>query len=70
MAKVIDVENALVGRKYTVFAGHEHTYCRFERNGMVYYDLATTGGGSGPLTLRCPARNPATHSAVTFTTSG
>jgi hypothetical protein len=40
------VEAALAGRKYTVFCGHVHRYQRFNRNGMEYYQLATTGGGS------------------------
>ncbi len=40
------VEKALMGRKYTVFAGHVHRYQTFERNGAEYYQLATTGGGS------------------------
>ncbi len=41
-----EVEQSLQGRKHTVFAGHKHTYKRFERNGMEYFMLATTGGGS------------------------
>ena len=40
------VEKALAGRNYTVFAGHVHRYQKFQRNGMNYYQLATTGGGS------------------------
>lgn len=40
------VEKALAGRKYNVFVGHVHTYHVYERNGMKYYQLATTGGGS------------------------
>ena len=40
------VEDALAGRKYTVFAGHKHTYARYIRHGREYYMLATTGGGS------------------------
>ena len=40
------VEKALAGRNYTVFAGHEHHYVKYVRNGMNYYQLATTGGGS------------------------
>jgi hypothetical protein len=40
------VEEALQGRKYTVFCGHEHVYQREERHGMRYYTLATTGGKS------------------------
>jgi 5-hydroxyisourate hydrolase-like protein (transthyretin family) len=41
-----DVEKALAGRNYTVFCGHVHRYQKFVRNGMNYYQLATTGGGS------------------------
>jgi hypothetical protein len=40
------VEKALVGRNYNVFCGHVHRYRRFVRQGMTYYQLATTGGGS------------------------
>jgi hypothetical protein len=42
----LDVENLLKGRKYTMFCGHVHTYRKYVRNGMNYYQLATTGGGS------------------------
>jgi len=42
----LEVEQALAGRPYTVFAGHVHRYQKFVRNGMNYYQLATTGGGS------------------------
>lgn len=42
----LEVEKSLAGRKYTVFCGHVHTYRKFIRNGMNYYQLATTGGGS------------------------
>lgn len=42
----LEVEAALNGRRYTVFAGHEHRYKKFIRNGQNYYMLATTGGGS------------------------
>jgi predicted phosphodiesterase len=41
-----EIEKALSGRRYTVFAGHKHKYERFERNGQRYYMLATTGGSS------------------------
>lgn len=41
-----EVEKALAGRPYTVFCGHEHNYEKFVRNGMNYYQLATTGGAS------------------------
>jgi hypothetical protein len=41
-----EVEKLLKGRSYTVFAGHVHKYQKFVRQGMNYYMLATTGGGS------------------------
>ena len=41
------MEKLLDGRKYTVFAGHHHTYNRSIRNGHQYFVLATTGGGKG-----------------------
>ena len=40
------IETALQGRSYTVFSGHVHRYEKFVRQGMNYYQLATTGGGS------------------------
>ncbi|CAN5369687.1 hypothetical protein BH10PLA2_BH10PLA2_07180 [soil metagenome] len=39
-------EKLLTGRSYTVFAGHMHHYVKYVRNGMNYYQLATTGGAS------------------------
>ncbi len=42
----LEIEKSLEGRKYTVFAGHVHRFQKFVRNGMNYYQLATTGGGS------------------------
>src|SRR5271154_6943319 len=42
----LEIEKALAGRNYTVFAGHVHRYQKFVRQGMNYYQLATTGGGS------------------------
>jgi hypothetical protein len=42
----LEMEQALQGRRYTVFAGHVHQYQKFVRQGMNYYQLATTGGGS------------------------
>lgn len=42
----LEVEKSLTGHKYTVFCGHVHNYRKFIRNGMNYYQLATTGGGS------------------------
>jgi hypothetical protein len=40
------VEAALADRPYTVFAGHEHAYRKYVRQGRDYYQLATTGGES------------------------
>jgi hypothetical protein len=42
----LEIEEALKGRNYTVFVGHIHRFRKFVRNGMNYYQLATTGGGS------------------------
>ncbi len=42
----LELEKSLAGRNYTVFAGHIHRYQKFTRQGMHYYQLATTGGGS------------------------
>jgi hypothetical protein len=39
------VEKALGDRPYTVFAGHVHQYCKYNRHGRDYYTLPTTGGG-------------------------
>lgn len=40
------VEKMLGTRHHTVFAGHVHNYVQYDRNGMKYYHLATTGGSS------------------------
>jgi hypothetical protein len=48
----LDMEKALNGRKYTVFCGHVHRYQKYVRQGMSYYQLATTGGGSRLRGLR------------------
>ncbi len=42
----LEMETLLKGRNYTVFAGHLHRYQKYVRQGMNYYQLATTGGGS------------------------
>ncbi len=42
--KFIEIEAALSGRPYTVFAGHAHTYEYQQREGMDYIRLSTTGG--------------------------
>jgi hypothetical protein len=41
-----EVEKLLADRKYNVFCGHVHNFRKFVRNGMSYYQLATTGGES------------------------
>ncbi len=38
------IENALEGRRYTVFHGHEHAYLHEVRGGADYIQLGTTGG--------------------------
>ena len=40
------IEQLLVDRPHTIFAGHVHHYVQYQRNGRDYYSLATTGGGS------------------------
>ena len=40
------IEQLLLDRPYTVFAGHFHVYAKMKRNGRDYYILATTGGTS------------------------
>jgi len=39
------IEDALKGRKYTVFAAHTHGLASDVRNGAHYYTMGTTGGG-------------------------
>jgi len=40
------IEALLSDRPHTVFAGHNHTYCKYERHGRKYIRLASTGGGA------------------------
>lgn len=40
------VEESFAGRKMSVYCGHRHIYRKYVRNGINYYQLATTGGGS------------------------
>ncbi|WP_145433208.1 PA14 domain-containing protein [Lacipirellula limnantheis] len=62
------VEELLVGRKYTVIAGHFHRYLQEVRNNSNYYVLATTGGGSQ---LRGPRYGEFDHvTLVTVTDDG
>ena len=61
-------EEALRGRKHTVFAGHWHTYTKYIRNDSRYFILATTGGGSS---LRGPRHGSFDHVVwVTMTDEG
>ncbi|MEX2185731.1 MAG: metallophosphoesterase, partial [Pirellulales bacterium] len=39
-------EQLLGERPHTVFSGHVHYYAQYDRHGMKYYHLATTGGSS------------------------
>ena len=41
-----EIEDALQGRDYTVFAGHFHKYTKYIRKDKKYFILATTGGAS------------------------
>ncbi len=43
------IEPMLAGRKHTIFAGHNHQYAVYERDGNKYIRLATTGGASDLL---------------------
>jgi hypothetical protein len=54
------IESALAGRNYTVFAGHFHQYIRYRRHGQRYYVLASTGGASN---LRGAAQGEFDHVA-------
>lgn len=64
----LEMEKLLKGRKYSVFAGHYHTYRKYVRQGMNYYQLATTGGGSR---MRGPHHSEMDHIVwVTMTQKG
>ena len=64
----LDLEEALQGRPYTVFAGHYHHYMKYNRRDQRYILLATTGGGSG---LRGPIYGEFDHVVwVTMTNDG
>lgn len=63
-----EIEQALEGREYTVFAGHTHRYFHEVRMDRRHYVLATTGGGSQ---LRGPRFGEYDHvSWVTMTDQG
>ena len=40
------IEGFLMGRKYTLFSGHHHTYLKTVKNGNKHFVLGSTGGGS------------------------
>ncbi len=40
------IEEALTGKNYTVFSGHQHTYFFRIKNGNKHFVLGSTGGGS------------------------
>ena len=40
------IEEALSGRKYTLFSGHFHTYLNLKKGNNDHFILSTTGGGS------------------------
>lgn len=46
------IESMLSGRKYTVFAGHNHKFNKTIRNGMRYYVLSATGARVGDVECR------------------
>jgi hypothetical protein len=52
------IESALAGRNYTVFAGHFHQYVKYVRHGQQYFILASTGGASA---LRGPGQGEFDH---------
>ncbi|MDQ8188216.1 metallophosphoesterase [Pelagicoccus sp. SDUM812002] len=62
------IEEALQGRDFTVFAGHHHRYVKHSRKGKEFFTLATTGGNSG---LRGPRFGEFDHVVwVTMTDDG
>jgi len=46
----IALEEALVGRGYTMMAGHIHNYTYTQRQDADYISMGTNGGGWGDLT--------------------
>lgn len=63
-----EIEEALEGRKYSMYAGHVHGYMHEIRQDRNYYVLATTGGGSQ---LRGPGFGEYDHITwMTFTDNG
>lgn len=68
VANWVPIERALADRKYTVFAGHYHSYTKIIRNDRNHFTLATTGGTSG---LRGPSFGEFDHVAwITMSDDG
>ncbi|MBT8056171.1 MAG: serine/threonine protein phosphatase, partial [Xanthomonadales bacterium] len=63
-AQFARLEQALSGRPYTVFYGHEHSYLHQRRNGRDYIRLGTTGG------VQNPAKDLAIDHVTLVTVSG
>lgn len=40
------IEAELIGKNYTLFSGHSHTYLKRKKHGKNHYALSVTGGGS------------------------
>ena len=40
------IEAELIGRNYTLFSGHSHTYLKLNKQGNNHFVLGSTGGGS------------------------
>ncbi len=40
------IEADLIGKNYTVFSGHSHTYLKLGKRGNSHFTLGSTGGGS------------------------
>ncbi len=40
------IEAELIGKNYTLFSGHSHTYIQLSKHGNNHFTLGTTGGGS------------------------
>ena len=40
------IEAALIGKDYTLFSGHSHTYLKLSKHGNDHFTLGSTGGGS------------------------
>ena len=41
-----EIEAELIGKNYTLFSGHSHTYLKLSKHGNNHFTLGSTGGGS------------------------